>query len=76
LLKALGGHLGLLQAGPLAYLQAGSRLDEVAISEQIAARAAAKAARNWAEADRIREQLLARGIALKDGPQGTTWEVI
>jgi len=76
LLKALGGHLGLLQADPLAYLQAGSRLDEVAISEQIAARAAAKAARNWAEADRIREQLLARGIALKDGPQGTTWEVI
>jgi len=76
LLKALGGHLGLLQADPLAYLQAGSRLDEVAISEQIAARAAAKAARNWTEADRIREQLLARGIALKDGPQGTTWEVI
>jgi len=76
LLKALGGHVGLLQAAPLAYLQAGSRLDEVAISEQIAARAAAKAARNWAEADRIREQLLARGIALKDGPQGTTWEVI
>jgi len=76
LLKALGGHLGLLQADPLAYLQAGSRLDEVAISEQIAARAAAQAARNWAEADRIREQLLARGIALKDGPQGTTWEVI
>jgi len=76
LLKALGGHLGLLQADPLAYLQAGSRLDEVAISEQIAARAAAKAARNWAEAGRIREQLLARGIALKDGPQGTTWEVI
>jgi len=76
LLKALGGHLGLLQADPLAYLQAGSQLDEVAISEQIAARAAAKAARNWAEADRIREQLLARGIALKDGPQGTTWEVI
>ncbi len=76
LLKALGGHLGLLQADPLAYLQAGSRLDEVAISEQIAARAAAKAARNWAEADRIREQLLARGIALKDGPQGTTWEAI
>jgi len=76
LLKALGGHLGLLQADPLAYLQAGSRLDEVAISEQIAARAAAKAARNWAEADRIREQLLARGIALKGGPQGTTWEVV
>jgi cysteinyl-tRNA synthetase len=76
LLKALGGHLGLLQADPLAYLQAGSRLDEAAIAEQIAARAAAKAARNWAEADRIRAQLLARGIALKDGPQGTTWEVI
>ena len=39
------------------------------------ARKAARAAKNFAESDRIRDELLARGIVLKDGPQGTTWEV-
>jgi cysteinyl-tRNA synthetase len=76
-LKALGGVLGLLQQDPQAYLQsggAGEGLDEVAIAQQIAQRAAAKAAKNFAEADRIRQALLAQGIALKDGPAGTTWE--
>ena len=38
-------------------------------------RAAAKKARNFAESDRIRDELLAKGIVLKDGPTGTTWEV-
>ncbi|MBZ0224564.1 MAG: cysteine--tRNA ligase [Comamonas sp.] len=76
LLKALGGHLGLLQGDPEAFLRAGSQLDEAAIARQIAARAAAKAAKNWAEADGIRARLLEQGIVLKDGPQGTTWESI
>ncbi|MGE8374445.1 MAG: DALR domain-containing protein, partial [Diaphorobacter nitroreducens] len=74
LLKALGCHLGLLQADPQDFLKAGAGLDEAAIQAQIAARAAAKAAKNFAEADRIRNDLLAQGIVLKDSATGTTWE--
>ncbi|WP_280190852.1 cysteine--tRNA ligase [Delftia sp. PS-11] len=75
LLKSLGGCLGLLQGDPQAFLQAGaSGLDAAAIEAQIAARAAAKAAKDWAEADRIRKALLEQGIVLKDSAAGTTWE--
>ncbi len=74
LLKALGACLGLLQDEPDAYLKAGSTLDEAAIQAQIEARAEAKKARNFAEADRIRDALLAQGVVLKDSATGTTWE--
>ena len=74
LLKALGGLLGLLQTDPTVYLQAGAGLDEAAIQRQIQARADAKKAKNFAEADRIRNDLLAQGIVLKDSASGTTWE--
>lgn len=76
LLKALGGALGLLQGEPKAFLRAGNTLDEGAIQQQIDARAAAKAGKNFAEADRIRAELLAAGIVLKDSPTGTTWEAV
>ena len=53
---------------------ASNALSEPQIQEQIAARAAAKAEKNYAEADRIRSALLAHGIVLKDSATGTTWE--
>jgi cysteinyl-tRNA synthetase len=73
LLVALAGTLGLLQRPPRAYLQAGSGLDEATIRRRIDERAAAKAVRNFAEADRIRRELAQQGVELKDTPQGTVW---
>jgi cysteinyl-tRNA synthetase len=76
LLKALGGVLGLLQRDPVEFLQGGtiaSGLDDETINAQISARTAAKKARNFAEADRIRKELLEAGIVLEDSAVGTTW---
>jgi len=76
LLRSLGATLGILQQAPRAYLQGGSGstgLAESAIDALIAERHAAKQARNFAEADRIRKQLADHGVELKDSAQGTTW---
>ena len=76
MLRTLGGVLGLLQREPLAFLQGGQEAgdwDAERVEAAIVARREARTAKNWAESDRIRDELLAAGILLEDGPQGTTW---
>jgi cysteinyl-tRNA synthetase len=73
-LKALGALLGLLQREPSEFLQgAPAGVTETWIAERIAARQAARKSRNFAEADRIRQELLEHGIVLEDKGGTTTW---
>ena len=72
----LAGGLALLGFRPDPQrIATKSSVPENEILAAIAARDAARRARNFKESDRIRDELLARGIALKDSPNGTTWEV-
>ena len=72
----LAGGLGLLGFSNVQLrIAAKAPVDATAIADAIAARNAARKARDFKESDRIRDELLAKGIVLKDGPGGTTWEV-
>jgi cysteinyl-tRNA synthetase len=74
-LVRLGAVLGLLQQDPEAFFQAdtGSELTAQDIEAMIQARADARKAKDFAEADRIRDDLLEKGIILDDSREGTTW---
>lgn len=73
-LKELAGVLGLLEQDPEAFLQGDANNDEVAeIEALIKQRNEAKAAKNWAVADEVRDKLKAMNIVLEDTPNGTTW---
>ena len=80
ILKRLAGYLGLLERDPDAFLQgaqgeaAGAKGFSVdAIDALIAERLEARANKDWAGSDRIRDELAAQGIVLEDGGGGTTW---
>ncbi|MFW9604985.1 MAG: DALR domain-containing protein, partial [Pseudomonas sp.] len=76
-LRELGSVLGVLQLEPEAFLQAGAegKVNAAEVEALIAARLAARAAKNWAKPDRIRDQLTAMGVVLEDGKGGTTWRL-
>jgi len=72
----LAGGLGLLGfSGVQERIAAKPPADAAEIAQAIAARNAARKAKNFKESDRIRDELAAKGIVLKDSPTGTTWEV-
>ena len=75
LLRKLGGILGILQRDAEAFLQSGSDVDEAWIEEMIQKRKDAKKARDFAESDRIRDELAAQGVILQDSREGTTWRI-
>jgi cysteinyl-tRNA synthetase len=81
-LKVSGELIGLLTQTRDAYAAShprrkaiGRSLDPGRVDALIAARAAARKAKNFAESDRIRDELAAMGVVLKDSKDGTTWEI-
>lgn len=78
-LRLLGGQLGLLQADPDTYLRgqpstdAAGGLSDADIDARIQARLDARARKDWAEADRIRDELKAAGVVLEDAAGVTSW---
>jgi cysteinyl-tRNA synthetase len=79
LLKSSANLLGLLQqtrSERQATALSEAKIDAAAINAIVAERAQARAARNWAESDRLRDQLAELGVAIKDNKDGaTTWEL-
>jgi cysteinyl-tRNA synthetase len=80
LLRQLGGVLGILQQDAEGWLkrsrpgaESEQGLSDAQIDELIARRNAARADKNWDEADRIRDQLKEAGVVLEDGAGGTGW---
>ena len=73
----LASVLGVLQMEADDFLQAGAegRVDAAEVDALIQARLTARANKDWAESDRIRDQLTAMGVVLEDEKGGTTWRL-
>ena len=74
-LKYLAATLGLLQGTAEEFLQAGLENVEI-ITKLVEERYQARLQRNWTKADEIRKQLLAQGVEVEDGPEGSTWRMV
>jgi cysteinyl-tRNA synthetase len=74
-MKAAGDLLGVLQEAPLEWLSVGAKVDPSEIERLIEDRLEARKSKDFATADRIRDELAAKGIVLEDGAGGTTWRV-
>jgi cysteinyl-tRNA synthetase len=76
-LKELASVLGVLQLEADDFLRAGAegRVDAAEVEALIQARLTARADKDWAASDRIRDQLTAMGVVLEDGKGGTTWRL-
>ena len=76
-LRELSETLGILQLEADAFLQSGAegKVDAAKVETLIQARLTARAEKNWAESDRIRDELTAMGVVLEDGKGGTTWRL-
>lgn len=72
-LLAAAGLIGLLSKDPIAWTKGGGADETAEIDALVAERTAARKARNFAEADRIREELARRGVEVMDGAGGSTW---
>ena len=74
-IKAMAGMLGLLQQDPTSFLQQGvaGEINADDIEALIAERKEARASKDFARSDEIRDQLAAAGVVLKDSAEGTTW---
>lgn len=76
-LRFMGGVLGILQDDPEIFLQGGASEDlTLQVETLIAARKTARIEKNWAEADRIRDELTQLGVTIEDGAKGTTWRKV
>ena len=72
-LLAAGAMLGLLTKSPAEWEQGGDTDENARIDALVAARVQARTDKNWAEADRIRDELAAEGIEIMDSASGATW---
>lgn len=76
LLKYLGNIIGILDVDPEVFFKTSNKIDAAKVEQLILDRKKARTEKNWAEADRVRNELTDMGVAIEDGANGTTWKVV